>query len=362
MRNLKHIIAHFQTGRTIVATTTILLACLLSSCSMMHDDQSDCRQELRVDFRYDMNMKFADAFSSQVKQVTLYAYSATDGSLVYKKTESTDDIKAHGGYMVLDGLRSGKYNIKVWAEGENRHDDSYTYGQPSSASSDISVLTSRINRTSGERELSHDLTPLYHGLLTDADLTIDGYGVKTVTVPLTKDTNVIRVVLQNASGKKLNAADFSFFIDDDNTFLAYDNSSLRDDSITYRPWSKYDGIAGSSGNNGNANAAAATRTDSELDTPVSAVVAELTANRLFVEKHPRLRVRNNLNGKTVFSIPLIDYALLVKGNYNRQMSDQEYLDRQDEYNFVFFIDNNYNWLSASVLINSWRVVLHNTDI
>lgn len=360
MRNLKHIIACSKTGGAIVAAT-MLLTGLLSSCSMMHDDQSDCRQELRVDFRYDMNMKFADAFSSQVSRVTLYAYSTADGSLVYQKTESADDIKAHGGYMVLDGLRSGKYNIMVWAEGASRHDNSYTYGEPSSTASDISVLTSRVNRAAGERELNHDLTPLYHGLLADADLTIDGYGVKTVTVPLTKDTNVIRVVLQNASGKRLNADDFSFFIDDDNTFLAYDNSPLRDDSVTYRPWSKYDGIAGASAGN-NANAAPATRADDGLDTPVSAVVAELTVDRLFVGKHPRLRVRNNLNGKTVFSIPLIDYALLVKGNYNRQMSDQEYLDRQDEYNFVFFIDDNHNWLSASVLINSWRVVLHDTDL
>ena len=360
MRKLKHIISRSKTGGAIAAAATMLLACLMSSCSMMHDDLSDCRQELRVGFRYDMNMKFADAFSSQVSRVTLYAYSA-DGDLVYQKTEPADDIKARGGYMVLDGLRSGKYTIKVWAEGDNRHDGSYTYGQPSSASSDISLLTSRINRTAGERELSHDLTPLYHGLVANADLTIDGYGVKTVTVPLTKDTNVIRVVLQNASGKRLNADDFSFYIDDDNSFLAYDNSPLRDDSVTYRPWSKYDGIAGSA-DNGNAKTATAARADGGLDTPVSAVVAELTVNRLFIGKHPRLRVRNNLNGKTIFSIPLIDYALLVKGNYNRSMTDQEYLDRQDEYNFVFFIDDNHNWLSASVLINSWRVVLHDTDI
>lgn len=30
----------------------------MSSCSMMHDDMSDCRRELRVSFSYDMNMKF----------------------------------------------------------------------------------------------------------------------------------------------------------------------------------------------------------------------------------------------------------------------------------------------------------------
>lgn len=34
----------------------MLLAALLSSCSMMHEDLSECSQQLRVDFRYDMNM------------------------------------------------------------------------------------------------------------------------------------------------------------------------------------------------------------------------------------------------------------------------------------------------------------------
>lgn len=317
-----------------------LLALLLivSSCTMMYDDLSGCQQELRVRFRYDMNMEFADAFAPQVKTLTLYAYSP-DGALAFERTEKVADIVARGGYMTLDNVAPGHYSLYVWAEGEQRHADSYTYGGP--ATDGAQSLTSRVTRQT--EELNHDLTPLFHGKLTDADLSLEGHGVATVTVPLVKNTNIIRVVLQNASGERLNQTDFSFFIDDDNTFLAYDNAPLPDDSVCYRPWSQYDGVVGD-------------------DSKMSAVVAEMTVNRLLTSKHPRLRVRNNLNGKTIFSIPLNDYALLVKGNYNKKMTDQEYLDRQSEYNFVFFIDDNHNWLAASILINSWTVVLHNTDI
>ena len=67
-------------------------------------------------------------------------------------------------------------------------------------------------------------------------------------------------------------------------------------------------------------------------------------------------------GLGVSNIPLIDYALMVKGNYNKSMSDQEYLDRQDSYDLVFFIDENHKWQSASVIINSWRVVLSKADM
>ena len=67
-------------------------------------------------------------------------------------------------------------------------------------------------------------------------------------------------------------------------------------------------------------------------------------------------------GKLVASIPIIDYALLVKVNYNRKMSDQEYLDRQDEYNMTFFLDEQNQWINSVILINSWRVVLSNVDV
>ena len=64
----------------------------------------------------------------------------------------------------------------------------------------------------------------------------------------------------------------------------------------------------------------------------------------------------------MFSIPLVDYALLVKGRYNEAMDDQEYLDRQDEYNMTFFLDEKDQWYDAYIYIESWMVVLQNTGL
>ena len=44
------------------------------------------------------------------------------------------------------------------------------------------------------------------------------------------------------------------------------------------------------------------------------------------------------------------------------MSDHEYLDRQDEYNMTFFLDEQNQWINSVILINSWRVVLSNVDV
>lgn len=328
---------------TTIAALVLLLTFAVSSCSMMHDDMSGCKKELRVRFAYDMNMKFADAFASQVKTVTLHAYNR-NGELAFKKTEKVSDIAAAGGYMTLD-IDPCIYTLQVWAEGEERQTNSYIYNTDGDINNDVTKLDCKINRT--DRDIKHDLTTLYHGLLKDVDLRMEDYGVKTVVVPLTKNTNNVKVVIQNAIGVKLNATDFDFKIEDDNGWLAYDNSPVVDDSITYHPWSQYDGVVSSA---------------SEDNTQVSAVVAEMTVNRLLASKHPRLKVYNNLNKKMVFSIPLIDYALLVKGNYNKEMTDQEYLDRQDDYSFIFFVDDHLDWLSATIYVNSWRVVLQNVDM
>ena len=70
----------------------------------------------------------------------------------------------------------------------------------------------------------------------------------------------------------------------------------------------------------------------------------------------------NRDGETVVSVPLIDYALLVKGKYSRELTDQEYLDYQDEYSMVFFLDERDRWIDSYIYINSWRVVLQDTDL
>ena len=75
-----------------------------------------------------------------------------------------------------------------------------------------------------------------------------------------------------------------------------------------------------------------------------------------------LTITNKAENKVVLSIPVIDYALLVKGYENASLSDQEYLDRQDEYNMTFFLDEGGRWISAVIIINDWRIVRHETPI
>ena len=123
------------------------------------------------------------------------------------------------------------------------------------------------------------------------------------------------------------------------------------DSVYYKAWAVSSGSAG-------IDKTALTR---DGQTEIGVAMAELTVGRLVKGHRPILNVYNT-HGTKVISIPLIDYALLIKGHYNSSMSDQEYLDRQDEYNLTFFLDKEDRWVSSSIIINSWRVILDDVDI
>lgn len=151
--------------KALVSSFTMALLLSSSACSLMHDDYADCRQELRVNFVYDMNMKFADAFKGQVKSVTLHAYDA-DGNLAQEKTESSEAILARGGYMTLD-VKPGNYHLEVWAEGEQRQADSYVYAnlqptlQPSAPSTVASTVPHATLTTTSRHSTMDSPTPTY---------------------------------------------------------------------------------------------------------------------------------------------------------------------------------------------------------
>lgn len=173
-----------------------------------------------------------------------------------------------------------------------------------------------------------------------------------------KNTNNLRIILQHLSGEPVPEDMFTYSIIDDNGSLDWDNSVLPDETITYHAWHVGSGTA---------------VTDPEppvqdnttkVQSAFSTALAEFTVSRLMADHAPetRLVVRRAEDGEEIININLIDALLLVKGYYNRNMSDQEYLDRNDEYSLTFFLDEGFRWMNAYIYINSWRVVLQNTSL
>ena len=321
-----------------------------TSCSNILDEEvEDCSVEYRVKFKYDHNMKFADAFANEVRSVTLYAFDK-DGKFVYQRTEQGDMLGEEDYTMPVE-VNPGDYRFVTWAglEGE----ESFSVPVLTQGVSTIDELTCRMNRINvradGTAVVNEDLKPLWHGEVTEHSFTSRAAMQQVLTIPLVKNTNNVRIVLQHLSGSAVEVDKFTFTITDENGLMNYDNSLLADEPLTYYAWRKDDGVADMDSDG------------SRAQTAIGVAIAELTVGRLVLENNPILTVTND-KGEKVLSIPLIDYALLVKGHYNREMSDQEYLDRQDEYNMTFFLDENGHWASSTIIINDWQIVLNDADL
>lgn len=321
----------------------------VNSCNSVFEPEGDCSVHYQVKFKYDMNMKFADAFSNTVSYVTVQVYDPVTGKLVMKQTQGGEALKQEGYTMELKDLKPGTYDIVAWC-GDGLQEGNFTVPEASEGTSAMEELTCAMKRKEGGL-VNEDTGQLYHG---KARVEFeDTYGTHVKTLSLTKNTNVVRVVLQHLSGLDVNPADFTFEIKDENGFMAHDNTVLDDEVLTYNPWSVTAGSAGVD----------ADIYGTKAQTSVSVALAEFTVGRLVTENNPVLSIYNvKEDNKRILAIPLKDYALLVKGYYNRAMSDQEYLDRQDEYNLTFFLDEYGNWLSSRIVINSWHLVLQDTGL
>ena len=328
-------------------TLLLFFAGSLASCNVLTEEDQDCA--LYVRFKYDMNMNFADAFQNAVNSVTLYAFK--DGVLAYQGTEEGELLKQNGYRMRIDEIpyrEKHKYDYITWA------------GEPDNESFTIPVLTvgkstkedlfCQLNRA-GNGVVSTDLEDLFHGMTNGQDYSRSASSAAgdEVVIPLTKNTNNIRIVLQHLSGKPVDVNKLNFTITDKNGLMNYDNMLLGEDVITYKAWHKAQGSAGIG------------EQQEGVITEVNLALADLTVARLMADEEPILVVTND-EEEMVIHIPLVDYALLYKRLRYEDMPDQEFLDRQDEYNMTFFLDENYRWINQFIYINSWKVVLQESEL
>lgn len=120
-----------------------------------------------------------------------------------------------------------------------------------------------------------------------------------MTVPLVKNTNSIRIILQQMDGVTVDVDNFEFTITDDNGLMNYDNKLLKDETLTYYPYYRAQGSTDMDTKGARAEG------DTE-DSNISVAIAQITVGRLMVDQNPRLSITNKDTGETVLSIPLVN--------------------------------------------------------
>lgn len=323
--------------RSFVAAAYIAAAAIgLDSCSVINDDLDPCPEGVVLRFVYDYNMEFANAFPSQVDCLTVLVYDQS-GKYVRTITETTSVLADESWRMTID-LPAGKtYRFVAYGGLECEKSSFHFVSQPDAGSS-YSSLEVEMNADCIDADPGVDLHALFYGNL---ELAVPA-GATTYTegtVKMLRDTNSIRILLQNVDYSPVNPDDFNFEITADNTLMGCDNDIIpTPDGITYSPWSVGQNSVG---------------TDENNDKVVLAY-AEFSVARLIEGASVRLNVTNARQGNTILSIPLVNYLLLLKSDHFKDMDPQEYLDRENHWDIILFMSEG-RWLDTFIKINDWEV-------
>lgn len=347
---------HTIIKNTAIAAASMATLLTATGCHSIFED-SDCVDSYNiVRLTYDHNMKFADAFGNEVDRITLLAVDAKTGKLARRFDVDRSQLSANHELAVQ--VEPGSYDFLVWGGDYSGHFDIAEGETGKSALEDFHCKLRRNQAGESDAQLSQLFHTLQRVELPYASPSKPNH----VTLNLKKNTNTVRVVLQHLSGEPVFADNFDFTITDNNGWFNHDNTLRDREQLVYRPWFTKSGQIDVNVNPQDPKGAPAAPFAVPSRAVLGASLAEFTTSRLLTENKPMLTITNKAENKVVLSIPVIDYALLVKGYENASLSDQEYLDRQDEYNMTFFLDEGGRWISAVIIINDWRIVRHETPI
>lgn len=337
----------------------------LTSCndSFIFDYEGDCSLHYKLNFVYDMNLKWANAFSNEVKSVRVYAFNE-DGELVKVFMNNDATLISQPGFDIDLDLPPGTYKLVGWCGIDNTNVTTQSFSAPWTDNLKIEDLDCKLNWKSNAQYPAYSddhLQFTFWGELGDVLIEAENEVGGTIyyTMPLIKDTNHLRVQLVQLSGEPTEVNDFTYTVEAVDGEMNYKNELIGNTEITYLPWNKENAMAGMD-NDGTG--------DTKALIYAQTAIVDLDMSRFTVGETETmmLTIRDNETGEISARVPIIQYALLSKKYYEEayghKMSDQEFLDRQDEYNMTFFLDEGMKWSYVTIDILSWRLVVHNYDL
>ncbi len=325
------------------ASSAALVAALLvftcSSCddSFVYDNLDPCPHGLTLRFVYEYNMEYANKFPSEVDCLTLYVYDSA-GNFVTNRQE-TSSVLADESYRMSLDLEPGDYHLVAYG-GLACSAASFKVEAEPTQGTTLSSLETYLPTDGGISE--KELHNFYFGEL-DINVTDGTPTYDEATVEMMKDTNHLLVTLGYQDGRAISSDAYNFTVTDDNTRFDCHNNIVSVGTTTYLPWAKEqvhdpDGISG------------------------AALSADLSLSRLWTGNEPRLTISSTASGAEIINIPLNDYLLLVREEQYPSMSDQEYLDRESEWELSFILNETGEWISSYIIVNGWVVRINNPSL
>lgn len=354
----------------------------MSSC--IKEDMDDCPpaiSKVALQFDYTYNVKQADAFAAEVKNINVYAFDE-NGKFFDSYIESREKFET-GHTMEITGLKDGKYTFVCLARDRqvmSRAEDDemeFSFASLTPGVSTIDDLTERMGKDNGE-EIKNDkeFAALYTAKTQVDFLRLNQKGnegtVVTSTLSLMKCTKTYRIVLLPYENDQADfkPENFDVRIEGSAAWLDHKGEKVKNEKITYLPYNmerraNYDGA----------------HTEVNEEPVDQALIYDLSSSRMFERQNDRRAVRdgdkNNYDDKRIIITDLRDkdnpielfnhslpwFLALCGEKVNQNWDDQEYLDREDHYVLMFYVSDkrDYNMITK-VNVNGWNVNIKDTEL
>lgn len=354
----------------------------MSSC--IKEDMDDCPpaiSKVALQFDYTYNVKQADAFAAEVKNINVYAFDE-NGKFFDSYIESREKFET-GHTMEITGLKDGKYTFVCLARNRqvmSRAEDDemeFSFASLTPGVSTIDDLTERMGKDNGE-EIKNDkeFAALYTAKTQVDFQRLNQNGnegtVVTSTLSLMKCTKTYRIVLLPYENDQADfkPENFDVRIEGSAAWLDHKGEKVKNEGITYLPYNmerraNYDGA----------------HTEVNEEPVDQALIYDLSSSRMFERQNDRRAVRdgdkNNYDDKRIIITDLRDkdnpielfnhslpwFLALCGEKVNQNWDDQEYLDREDHYVLMFYVSDkrDYNMITK-VNVNGWNVNIKDTEL
>ena len=354
----------------------------MSSC--IKEDMDDCPpaiSKVALQFDYTYNVKQADAFSAEVKNINVYAFDE-NGKFFDSYIESREKFET-GHTMEITGLKDGKYTFVCLARDRqvmSRAEDDemeFSFASLTPGVSTIDDLTERMGKDNGE-EIKNDkeFAALYTAKTQVDFQRLNQNGnegtVVTSTLSLMKCTKTYRIVLLPYENDQADfkPENFDVRIEGSAAWLDHKGEKVKNEKITYLPYNmerraNYDGA----------------HTEVNEEPVDQALIYDISSSRMFERQNDRRAVRdgdkNNYDDKRIIITDLRDkdnpielfnhslpwFLALCGEKVNPNWDDQEYLDREDHYVLMFYVSDkrDYNMITK-VNVNGWNVNIKDTEL
>lgn len=281
---------------------------------------------------------YADAFPSLVNDISLYVFDK-DSLFVTEVHDGGEHLDEN--YRIDLPLDTGSYILVAWGGHDSELFEVPTLKVGSSSLDELYVKLRRDEDNSISRNAT--IGGLFYG---NALFNIKNNRNGEAVVHLLNNTKNINVVIQSVDNKDISSGDYTFKILENNGWLDYNSMPVvKDDTISYYAYYKADGEVSTFDKS----------LADDIHSTVRVVKAELNTLRLIEGKAPRLVVVDNKKNRNLLDINLLEYMALLKPQHYVDMSNQEFFDRTQECNIVFFLSNGVP-VSVEVRIGAWKVV------